>query len=260
MSNFTLPIQEAFGRYLRGWHDTLIPDTQALAEYASRPFSKAAAWVPGRMVDSVQEMIDSWRKNDTSREARATPYLPMLLAGMSKDYAPAPPDWSRQAADTADVTIPGDAKGRVFKMRVAFSEIRIQIAILSPDAPTARSLAMQLQLYSSAIERRRLYTEYKLAGSTEKWPFVWREPDLMGINLPQDVKNLTVNTVDFTGVASVPMLWYPRTADEDSDGQGGNDYADPNGYLVVKQGDIFSYPGDERSSEQHVQQVGDLES
>lgn len=82
----------------------------------------------------------------------------------------------------------------------------------------------------------------------------------MAISLPQEVKNLTVNTVEFNGVASVPMLTYPRTGAGDSDGAGGDGYEDPNGYLVVRQADIFRYGGDPKNTDQGVTQVGDLQS
>lgn len=240
MANFTEPIKSAFGRYLQGFHTMLIADTPAMAEYAARPFSKSAVWAPGRMIDQVEDMLASWRKNDTSREARATPYLPIIIAACSKDYMPATPDWTRQSADPVDVMIPGDAQERVFKMRVAFSEVRVQVAVFAPEEATARSIAMQLQLYASAIERRRIYAEYPLAGVATKWPFIWKEPDVNAIAMPQEVKSLTVLTVDFNGVASVPLLMAPRTGDTDSDQKGAGTYADPHGYLVVDQVDIVT--------------------
>lgn len=256
MSNFTDPIKAAFGRYMEGFHEMLIADTPALVEFAGRAFAESAVWAPGRMVDQVEEMISAWRKNDTSGQARATPFLPVLIAACSKDYMPAQPDFTRQAADPMDVMIPGDPKARVFKMRTAFSEIRVQVVVLAAEDPTARSIAMQLQLYSSAIQRRRIYADYPLAGVTTQWPFLWKEPDVNAISLPQDVKNLTVLTVDFNGVASVPMLTYPKTGDVDSDNSGGDTYADPNGYLVVAQADIVGHGGDPSDSGVTITQVG----
>lgn len=243
MANFTVPIKVAFGRYLHGFHRMLIADTPALAEYAARPFARAAVWAPGRMADQVDDMIGTWRKNDTSGRPRATPYLPIMIASCSKDYLPATGDWTRQAADPVDVVIPGDPKQRVFKMRVAFSEVRIQLAIAAPEGDTARSLAMQLQLYSSALERRRIYAEFPLAGVNTMWPFVWKEPALNAISQPQDVKNLTVLTADFNGIASVPMLTYPKPTDIEWDLQGTGTYADPDGYLVVQQAQIVGFLG-----------------
>ena len=79
MANFTNPVKEAFGRFLQDFHAQIIPDTKALAEFTTRDFSKSAVWAPGRMIDQVMEMLDSWRKNDTSMQARATPFMPPVL-------------------------------------------------------------------------------------------------------------------------------------------------------------------------------------
>lgn len=254
MANFTDPIKAAFGRYLQGFHAMLIADTPALAEYAARPFAKSAVWAPGRMVDQVEEMIASWRKNDTSRQARATPFLPIMIAACSKDYMPAQPDYTRQAADPVDVMIPGDPKARVFKMRTAISEVRIQVAIAAAEEPTAKSIAMQLQLYASALERRRFYSEYPLAGVTTRWPVSLEMPEVNGVNMPNDQKNLTILTVDFNARASVPMLTFPRTAATDSDDKGSGTYEDPNGYLVVSQAYIAGWSAEKADPDDSIRQ------
>lgn len=242
MSNFTAPIKEGFGRYLERFHAQVVADTPAMVEFAGREFSKAAAWAPGRMVDQALLMLDTWRKNDTSQVARATPYLPIMLAAMSKDYIPAPADFSRQLADPVYVTIPADPKQRVFKMRAAVSEVRAQVVVAAPEEATARSIAMQLQLFSSAFGNRRIYAHYDLAGFSEPWPVVFEQPDIMGIQVPNDQKNITILAVDFTMRATVPLLEAPNIAGPDGDGQGSDDYSDPDGFLVVVQTDIKAYP------------------
>ena len=242
MANFTTPVKEAFGRYLERFYDQLVTDTPAMAEYAARGFSKCAVWAPGRMIDQVEEMLAAWRKNDTSQANRATPYLPIMIAAMAKDYMPAPPDFSRQLADPVMVTLPNDPKGRVFSMRAVVGEIRAQVAICAPEEATARSIAMQLQLFSSAMGNRRFYANYLLAGFNEPWPVVFEMPEIMAVNVPNDQNNLTILTVDFTMRATVPLLKAPKQADTDSDNQGSNDSADPDGYLTVQQADIKAYP------------------
>lgn len=242
MANFTTPVKEAFGRYLERFYGQLVADTPAMVEYAARGFSKCAVWAPGRMIDQVEEMLASWRKNDTSQADRATPYLPVMIAATSKDYMPAPPDFSRQLADAVFVTIPSDPKGRVFSMRAVVSEIRAQVAICAPEEATARSIAMQLQLFSSAVGNRRFYANYALAGFSEPWPVVFEMPEIMAVNAPNDQKNLTILTVDFTMRATVPLLKAPKLTDSDGDNQGTNNATDPDGYLMVQQADIKAYP------------------
>lgn len=242
MANFTTPVKEAFGRYLERFYVQLVADTPAMSEFTARGFSKSAVWAPGRMVDQVEEMLESWRKNDTSQAARATPYLPIIIAAMAKDYMPAPPDFSRQLADPVFVTIPGDTKNRVFSMRAVVCEIRTQVAICAPEEATARSLAMQLQLFCSAMGNRRFYANYLLAGFNEPWPVVFEMPEIMAVNAPNEQKNLTILTVDFTMRATVPLLKHPKLTDADSDNKGTHEVTDPDGYLTSMQADISSYP------------------
>lgn len=242
MANFTTPVKEAFGRYLERFYEQLVADTPAMAEYTARGFSRCAVWAPGRMIDQVEEMLAAWRKNDTAQADRATPYLPVMIAAMAKDYMPAPPEFSRQMADPVMVTLPNDPKGRVFSMRAVVSEIRTQVAICAPEEATARSIAMQLQLFSSAMGNRRFYANYLLAGFNEPWPVVFEMPEIMAINVQNDQKNLTIQTVDFTMRATVPLLKAPKLTDPDSDNQGTNDGTDPDGYLTVQQADIKAYP------------------
>lgn len=232
MANFTDPIKAAFGRYLgRFYSDFLIADTPALAEFRQRGFAKSAVWAPGRMVDQVEEMLSSWRKNDNDDSDTPHPKLPVMIAAMSKDYIPAPADYGRPMLNPVDVILPQDPKRRVFKMRSVIADIRTQVAIMAPEDPTARSIAMQLQAFAGATENRRFHSVYRLAGMDDHWPVSLETPDIQGISTPTgDAKNLTILTVDFQLRATVPMLQAPATG---GDGQGSGSVDDPDGYLVV---------------------------
>lgn len=234
MANFTDPIKAAFGRYLgRFYSEHLVADTPALAEFRQRGFAKSAVWAPGRMVDQVEEMLSSWRKNDNDDSDTPHPKLPVMIAAMSKDYMPAPADYGRQMLNPVDVIIPGDPKHRVFKMRAVTADIRAQVAICAPEDPTARSIAMQLQMFSGATENRRFHSIFRLAGMDDHWPVVLETPDIQAINTPAgEAKNLTILTVDFQLRATVPLLQAPASG---GDGQGSGTEDDPDGYLVVVQ-------------------------
>lgn len=240
MSNFTDPIKAGFGRFLWGFHRQLIGDTPAVREFAAREFSKAAVWAPGRMVDQVEDMLESWRKNDTSESPQPTPFLPIIIAAMTKDFMSAPPEFGRHGGDLIDVMLPNDPKNRMFKMRTVTAEIRTQVVIAAADEPTARSIAMQLHAYCSEMHNRRFAAVYKLAGFDEKWPVQLEIPDLIAPALPNEQKNLTLLAADLTLRATIPMLIAPRSTEpNDGQGEGANqdrpfdpDY-DPNGYLVV---------------------------
>lgn len=243
MANFTNPIQVGFGQWLSRCRQQLVADTPALAEFVARDFAKAAVWAPGRMIDQVESMLDSWRKNDTAGAARATPFQPVLIAAIAKDYTPAPPEFSRQLANPLYVRIPGDAKERVFRMRVVVAEIRAQVAILAYEPNTARSIAMQMHLFAEAAGNQRFYADYPLIGMSSKWPVVFETPDLMAAAVANEQKNLTALTVDFSLRASVPLLQHPNDGAADADGLGTGTANDPDGYLTVSEVTITRRPG-----------------
>ena len=240
---FTDPVKEALGRYLERFHRQLIADTPAMREFVARPFAKACVWAPGRMIDQASDMLEAWRKNDTSQAARGSPLLPVMVVAMSKDFMPAPPDFTRGFSDDfLPVMIPGDALNRVFGMRAVVADIRTQVAIFAPEEGTARSIAMQLHLFASALPNRRFNASYRLSGVDDVWPVVLELPDLNAVASPTEVKNLTILTVDIQLRATIPMLMSPR-AGEPSDGKGDGTSASPDGYLVVNEAHGRSWSG-----------------
>lgn len=233
MANFTEPVRAAFGRYLGRFYASLVADTPSLTEFRARGFSKSAVWAPGRMVDQVEDMLSSWRKNDNNDSDTPHPKLPVMIAAMAKDYMPAPADYGRPMVNPVDVVIPADPKHRVFKMRAVVADIRTQVAICAADEPTARSLAMQLQMFAAATENRRFHSTYRLAGLDDQWPVSLETPDIQAINTPTgEAKNITILTVEIQLRATVPMLISPTAG---GDGQGTGTADDPDGYLVVTQ-------------------------
>ena len=60
------PHKEALGRWLVDFHAKFQPDTPQNAEWAQRESQKAMAWAPARMVDQVEEMLSTWKRNDNS--------------------------------------------------------------------------------------------------------------------------------------------------------------------------------------------------
>ena len=248
MGNFTDPIKAGFGRYLAGFHQQLMGDTLGVREFAARPFGKAAVWAPGRMADSVEEMLEAWRKNDTSQATQPKVYLPVMIAALSKDFTPAPGDFVMNRGDWIDVMIPSDTEGRVFKMRSVTRDVRAVVLIAAADEPTASSLALQLQAYCSEMFNRRFAAHYPLAGLDEKWPVSLEVPDIMTVPVLTEQKNITMMTAEFTLRATIPMLKAPL-ASQPNDGKGSgntdNPFAslyNPNGYLVVVEARGANYP------------------
>lgn len=242
LPNFSDSVKAAFGEQLGRFHRELIADTRSLREYANRSFSKAAVWAPGRMIDQVDDMLNSWRKNNTSEASQSTPLLPIMIAATAKDFMPSGAEFGRGYGDAQYVMIPGDPKERIFKLRVVKGDFRTQVAIIASDEPTCRSIAMQLHLFMSAIAQRTFYAQFDLAGVKERWGVQIEAPDLMAVPTPapDDVKNLTIMAVDLTLRATIPLLQAPRQGEpNDGKGSGPNqfdpfeDNYDPSGYPVV---------------------------
>jgi hypothetical protein len=244
MSNFTDPIKAAFGRYMGDYYSQLIADTPALREFAGRGLAKSIVWAPGRMVDQVEEMMTAWRRNDTSAATQPTPFVPIMIAAMAKDYTPAPDSYAVPQANYVDVMVPGDPLQRAFKMRAVMAHVRTQIAIIATEESTARSLAMQLHVFACASVNRRFHANYPLVGVNEPWPVTLETPDILAVNTPNDAKNLTILVADIMLLATVPMLSAPKGS-EPHDNKGAGTAGDPHGYLVVTRGDISNgvYPG-----------------
>lgn len=219
-------IKAALGRYLQHWHGRMFADTPALREYATRSFDKAAMWAPGRMVDQVEEMLEAYRKNDAAQADQPKPKLPIVLVAMAKDFMPAPPEYGRGMGDEQDVIIPSDDRERLFRMSVVVVDLRVQIAIAAPEEGTAHSIALQLHRHTSTVSNRLFYADIPVAGIPQKWPVQIELPDLNGMNVATDVKNLTILLLDLTLRATVPMLRAPA-AGEENDGRGGANATDP---------------------------------
>lgn len=231
--NLTTPIREGFGRFLQAFHAQLVADTPALVEYAGRDFSRAAAWAPGRMVDSVDDMLNEWRKNGTPGVARPAPYLPIMIAAAGRDYMPSTGDVARQAAEPQYCMLPDDPKERVFTIRAAMTDLRVQVAIIAQDEPSARSIALQLQLWCSAMRNRTFQAIYTLAGMPQPWPVQLEAPEIASTNVPTEAKNIVILTADFNLRCAIPLLGAPREGSDEADGKGTDPVFDPDGFALL---------------------------
>lgn len=232
------PIHEALGRYLGAFYQALAPTTKGMYEFVARGLDKSMVWVPARMVDSADEMLAAWQRNDTDQGPTKPPKLPVILVAVAKDYIPTGRDYGRQVSETLDVIIPSDEEERVFGLRVIGGDIRAQLAICAMDEPTAKSIASQFLLYIDAMENRRFSAVYSFAGQEERFPVQLETPDNPAMNIQTGNKNLTILAIDMTLKASIPLFTAP-TANEPNDGKGTpGDATDPAGYPLVDQVDI----------------------
>jgi hypothetical protein len=233
------PVRIGFGGFMGAFYASLVPTTPALQQFTTRGLKKSILWAPSRMVDAAEEMLAAWQKNDTDSATTAPPEMPVILVAMAKDYMPTGRDFTRQLADSIPVMLPGDAKERLFGLRVAAGDIRAQVAIFAHDTGTASSIASQFLLYLDTVHGRRFPATFTHAGVATEWPVQVESPDLPASSIPTDAKNLTMLVIDLTLKASIPLYDGPADADP-NDGQGTpGDASDPSGYPVVVQVNKF---------------------
>lgn len=227
------PVKTAFGQYMTGFYESIVPTTKSLQEYVARGLAKSMVWAPERMVDAAEDMLAAWYKNDTDDAATQPPKLPVVIVAMAKDYIPTGRDYTRQVSELVDITLPDDVKERYFKVRTIDGDVRAQIAIFAQDEPTAKSIASQFLLYIDEMPHRRFDARYTFAGQNLDWPVQIESTDAPAMNIQTDAKNLTILAVDITLKAHIPLFEAPKD-DDPNDGKGTpGDANDPSGYPVV---------------------------
>ncbi|NDI85084.1 hypothetical protein [Undibacterium crateris] len=232
-------LKVGFGHYMAGFYSRLSPTTKALSEFVSRGLSKSIVYAPSRMVDAVEDMLASWRKNDNSGTGAVSPFLPVIIIATAKDYMPATGDYSIQHANPVYVTLPDDKKERVFKMRQMVGDRRAQVAICAADEPTARSIAAQFSLYISDPANRTFSAPYRFAGFDLPFPVKLETIDAPAMNIETEQKNLTILAMDLSLRETIPIFDFPRDG-ELHDGRGVvGDFNNPSGYQVTSQSKLL---------------------
>lgn len=228
------PLEEGFGGYMGRFYAQLVADTPSMAEYIARGLAKSIVWVPGRMIDSVEDMLVEWRKNDNEKKDSlpagkpgVSSLLPVMFVAMSKDFTPAMLDWGAAIGTAVDVVSPDDPHQRAFKVRLSMNEYRTQVVIAAPEGHTAHSLAMQFHLWANGAGGRRFTHRHMHAGLPHDFPAVLEQIDLGAMDTKTEQKNITILTVDMNIRAAIPMFQGPQGS-EATDGKPA-----PAGYPVV---------------------------
>lgn len=229
------PVKVAFGEYMGAFYSGIAPTTHGLQEYLARGLAKSIVWAPSRMVDTVEEMLSAWQRNDTDGAPTQPAKMPIIFVAIAKDYTPSGRDYTRQISEQVEVILPGDTKERDFKVRTIAGDVRAQVVFCANDEPTARSLASQFLLYLDNMGNRRFDAKYTFAGQNLVWPVQIESPDVPAMSIQTEAKNLTILACDVTLKASIPLFKAPAD-NEPNDGKGtvGNP-SDPSGYQVVVQ-------------------------
>ena len=226
------PVKAAFGQFMGRFYAEIVPTTKPLEAYITRGLAKSIVWAPSRMVDSAEEMLQTWQRNDTDNATTKPANMPVMIVGIARDYTPTGRDYTRQMADPEMVMIPGDAKERVFSLRTVAGDVRAQVVLFAQDEPTARALAAQFLLFLDATPNRRFTAHYTFAGQAMDWPVQVESPDAPAMSIQTEAKNLTILAIDLTLKATIPLFSAPG-AGQPNDGKGTPGTTDPAGFPLV---------------------------
>lgn len=232
-------LKVSFGHYMGRFFDQLVPTTKPMAEYCRRPFKYAVMLAPARMIDMAEDLLAKYLRADIQKDSSTRPHnLPVILVAFARDVTPTARDYGRQIANAEWVTLPGDEKERVFKIRTVASDVRVQCAVFASDEPTARSIAAQFLLHVDATQNRRFWVDYEYAGIPLKFPAQLETTEVIAPLTPTEANNLTVLAIDLTLKCTIPLINGAKTEEEADDKGIVGDEFDPAGYRIVEAVDI----------------------
>jgi hypothetical protein len=232
------PVKVGFGEFMTEFYNSIVPTTKALEEYVLRGVGKSIAWAPSRMVDEVESMLASWQRNDTDSAPTQPAKTPVIIVAMAKDYTPTGRDYTHQVSDSVKAIIPGDTKERLFGLRAIAGDIRVQVAFIAMNEPTAKSLAAQFCLFLDRPHNRNFWARFSFAGVETQWPVEIESQDSPVANAQSQSNNVTLMVCDLTLKAEIPLYDAPKVG-EPNDGRGVPGTSDPAGYPVVIEVDFF---------------------
>lgn len=233
MNGDIFPIKDAFGRYMARFYAGLYPDTTAMQEFVARGVERSIVWVPGRMVDQVEDMLAAYQKNDNGTASHpAQPgkgaLFPVMLVGMAKDYTVSGPDQFSRQAGRRLVRLTDDDNASVYGYRQAAGDLRVQVAVMSAEVATAQSLAAQFGLYVGEVPNRRFRVQHAWGQYQLEMTCMLENPDIMFAKVDAENRNMTILVAELTLKAVIPYLDAPKPGD-DNDGSDNT----PPGYPVV---------------------------
>lgn len=227
------PVKIAFAEWMGHFYQSLVPATRGMSEFCSRGLEKSIAWAPGRMVDAAEDMLESWQRNDTDGTPGVRPKLPVILVAMSRDMTPTGREFTRNMSEAEYFIFPCDPKERAFRVRSFAADVRVQIAIVAHDEPTARAIAAQFLLFADTFPNRKMPSTWRFAGMDHHWPVVLETAAIPAMSVPTDAKNITLLALDVILKATVPLFEAPKVG-EPNDGKGDPaNPEDPAGYPLV---------------------------
>lgn len=218
MTDHSLALKTAFGQYISRFYAGIYADTPALQAFVDRGLCKSVVWAPGRMIDSVEDMLKAYQKNenmlpDEPYRPGANARFPVVVVAMAKDYMPTGGDFGGRQVGRRLVALESGAGASVYGYRQAMGDIRTQIVIMSAEAPSAQSLAAQFSLFVGEVPNRRFRVHFRWHNYELDMPCMLETPDIMFSKIDPENQNMTILAADLTLKAVFPYLDAPGPGD-----------------------------------------------
>lgn len=219
----------AFAQYLYRWRQGVYPDhidTKAVQAFLARPFNEAVKWAPARMVDSVLDMLEAYRKNANGPHGSSA-LFPVMLLAMDDNYIGTGDDWG--GIDTPRDVIQLIEGGSWYGYQQAAMDRRAQVVIVASEGGSAQSLAAQLRMFVRQPENRYMQAVYQFGEYALPVPITLETNRIDFMDVKTEQNNLKVLCADFTLKCTIPYVDAPATG-EPNDGSAHN----PPGYPLTQ--------------------------
>ncbi len=213
----TLPIKQAFaGHFLRGI-DEIVPVTDEMVKWLSRPRESLALVCADRMIDDVEKLLKKYHDTSKGSSNGIHAPFPVILVAFGKDAPPIAADRNRLLPNPQLVQLA--EHGEYYKMRCDFIEQRVQIAFFAHTSETAKAMTSQMRLYFARFRNFHFPIkwqfggyDFELIGNITEMPASDELADL------SDRTNLTILTWTLVIECQVPYLTAPTPHELTDDG------------------------------------------
>src|SRR5450830_842080 len=93
-----MPVKMALSKYMTNWYSGLYASTPSLDEFVARGISRSIMYVPGRMLDDAEKMLELYRKASMGLTG-ANSLFPIVLIAMAKEWVPVAEAFGHQVGD-----------------------------------------------------------------------------------------------------------------------------------------------------------------
>lgn len=213
-----LPIKQAFAAHLLRGIDEIVPVTDEMKKWLTRPRETRALLCADRMIDDVEKLLKKYHDTPKGSENGIHAPLPVMLVAFGKDAPPISADRNRLLPNPKMVQLAEN--GEFYQMRTDFIEQRVQIAFFAHTSETAKAMTSQMRLYLARFNQFQFPVAWRFGGyDFELFANLTEMPASDELADLADRTNLTVLTWTLTLECQIPYLNAPQPHELTDDGK-----------------------------------------